>query len=329
MRYTILLLTSVVLVLSACQPNEKNFDASGNFETVERTISAEASGKIQRLDIEEGMILKAGDTIGKIDVKNLQLQAEQILASISAIEQKTNEAEPQIDILKAQLQTQQAQVASLEQQMTVLEKEVQRFRNLAKAKAVPQKQLDDLEGQQAVLQKQLNVANKQIGVIESQIASAKKSTRIQNRAILSEKLPTQKRLALIEEQISDGYIINDYPGTVTTQFAYDGEFTATGKPLYRIADLSEMTLRVYISGDQLGQIKLNDTVTVLTDDGQGGMHEDQGRISWISSKAEFTPKTIQTKDERANKVYAVKVKVKNDGTYKMGMYGQIKFRNDE
>ena len=313
------------MLLTSCGNSEKGYDASGSFEAIERTISAEATGKIKSLEIEEGQLLKAGEVIGNIDVSNLTIQSEQVQSSIQAINKKTNSATSQIVVLESQLITQESNASTLQQQLTNLEKEVKRFQNLVKANAVPQKQLDDLVGQKLVLQKQLAATETQSGVIKAQIDAARTNVNTQNRAILSEIEPNKKRLEFIEKQIKDGVIVNEYNGTVTTKIAYDGEFTSIGRPLYRIADLSNINLRVYVSGNQLPQIKLNQEVTVRTDDGNDGFTETKGIISWISSKAEFTPKTIQTKDERANLVYAIKVKVQNDGTYKMGMYGDIKF----
>ena len=320
-----LIILSLLLLFESCKDHSKDSDASGSFEAIERIISAEATGKILRLDIEEGKKLHAGDTIGSIDIANLAIQSEQILSSIQAISQKINDASPQIEILQSQLKTQVKQNATIIQQIENVEKEIDRFRNLVNANAVPQKQLDDIVGQKLVLQKQLSATQTQTEVIKTQIEAAKQNVALQNRSILSEIEPNQKRLALINKQIKDGTIINEYDGTVTTQLAYDGEFTVMGKPLYKIADLDNMTIRVYISGNQLPLVKLNQEVMVRTDDGKGGFVEDLGKITWISSKAEFTPKTIQTKDERANLVYAIKVKVKNDGRYKIGMFGEIKF----
>ncbi|GLR15748.1 HlyD family secretion protein [Portibacter lacus] len=314
------------LLLSACKSTDNNFDATGSFEAIERTISAQATGKILDLEIHEGQELKAGDTIGHVDVSALQLQAEQIEASIGAIGKKTNDAGPQVFILEAQKRVQEDQIATVEQQIEILDKEIGRFQNLVEAKAAPQKQLDDLTGQKSILVKKLKGAEMQIQVLNAQVEAAKKNVSVMNRGITSEIEPTLKRLEMIQKQIDDATIVNDFNGTVTTQFVYDGEFVSMGRPLYKIADLSEMTLKAYISGNQLAQIKLNDQVTVLTDDGSGGYKETTGTVSWISSKAEFTPKTIQTKDERANKVYAIKILVKNDGSYKMGMYAEVNFK---
>ena len=317
-----------LLLMASCNEDDHDYDATGNFEAIERIISAEAMGTILDLDIAEGDILASGDTIGRIDVTHLQLQAEQIRATMSALEERTSSAGPQVAILTAQQEAQRRQVASLERQMEITDKEVARFTNLVNAEAAPGKQLDDLTGQRAVLVEKLNAARQQINVIGEQIAATRYQVGVQNRSVLSESTPTAKRLALVEKQISDGIIVNDYPGTIINQYAYDGEFATVGKPLYQIADLSELILRVYVSGDQLGQVKLQDTVTVRTDDGSGGYRTTDGVITWISSKAEFTPKTIQTKEERANRVYAVKIRVLNDGSYKIGMYAQIKFRSD-
>lgn len=323
-KITIIIKTAVFLFLfNSCDNGKADYDATGSFEAIERTISAEATGKIKTLNIEEGQLLKAGDIIGSIDVSKLAIQSEQVQSSINAINKKTNSASAQISILESQLKTQEGQAATLAQQLSNVEKEISRFQNLVKANAAPQKQLDDLTGQKLVIQKQLEVAQIQSDVIKAQIAAATTNVNTQNRAILSEVEPNRKRLELIQKQIEDGTIINEYDGTVTTKLAYDGEFTAIGRPLYKIADLTNITLRVYISGDQLPQVKLNQEVIVRTDDGNGGFKETKGIVTWISSKAEFTPKTIQTKDERANLVYAIKVKVKNDGSYKIGMYGEV------
>ena len=322
---TIIQAATITILLAACTGTEKDYDASGSFEAIERTISAEATGKIITLNIEEGQQLRAGEVIGNIDIANLSIQSEQVQSSIKAIHKKTNDASAQISILESQLVTQKSQTATLQQQLENTEKEVNRFRKLVKANAVPQKQLDNLIGQKLVLEKQLIAAQTQANIIKAQIKAAATNVNTQNRAILSEVEPNQKKLELIEKQIKDGTIVNQYEGTITTQIAYDGEFTSIGRPLYKIANLSDITLRAYVTGNQLPQIKLNQEVIVRTDDGTGGFDETTGVISWISSKSEFTPKTIQTKDERANLVYAIKVKVQNDGRYKIGMYGELKF----
>jgi HlyD family secretion protein len=315
----------LLLTLTACKNKTKNFDATGSFEAEEIIVSAEQSGKILTLNIAEGQELASNITIGQIDVASLNVQKEQTIASVNAIGEKVNNAAPQVGILNSQIKTQQAQIATLNQQLAVLSKELNRTQNLVSADAVPQKQLDDLVGQKSILQKQIAASKEQIGVLNAQIISANANVAIQNRGVRSEVNPAKKRIAIIDEQISRGQIKNIVAGTVLTKYAIAGEYTNIGKPLYKIADLSNIILRAYITGNQLPQIKLNQKVKVNTDDGLGGFKETEGIITWINSKAEFTPKTIQTKDERANMVYAIKVLVKNNGMYKIGMYGEIKF----
>ena len=205
-----------------------------------------------------------------------------------------------------------AQLAALQSQLATAQKEKVRITNLVNGDAAPQKQLDDI--------------NAQIDVLKKQIEAQKSSLDISTESINSDVLPLQVQVEQLNDQLAKCKIINPANGTVLTKYAEANEMTATGKPLYKIADLSNIILRAYITGDQLTQVKLNQTVKVLTDDGKGGYKETEGTISWINDKAEFTPKTIQTKNERANMVYAIKVKVKNDGTYKIGMYGEIKFQ---
>ena len=310
--------------MASCKSGDQAFDASGVFEANEVVISSEATGRILKLDIAEGSILAAGQNIGSIDCANLGLQKAQVEASIDALGQKQNDASPQTQILREQLLTQQAQVATQKEQLRVLEKERVRLQNLVKAEAIPTKQLDDLEGQIDILKKQMATTETQAAVLRQQIKSQEQQVAIQNRGILSERKPLQERVAQIDDQLKRCFIINPQAGTVLVKYAELNEVTAMGKPLYKIADLSTLTLRAYISGDQLGKVKLNQQVKVFVDNGKEDYKEMAGTIESIATKAEFTPKTIQTKDERANLVYAIKIKVKNDGFLKIGMYGEVK-----
>jgi HlyD family secretion protein len=319
----ITLISISLMALVSCNSGKAKYDASGTFEADEIIVSAEATGKILQLDFEEGDTLAKNDAVGSIDVLGLELQKGQIEASLQAIGQKTNDAEPQVAILKAQSKTQKAQIEVLQQQIEVAEKERVRLGKLVKADAATPKQLDDAIGQIAVLQKQLNTAKEQLGVLEQQIASTRASVNLQNRGILSEKPGIQKRVEQVNDQIARGQIKNPAAGIVLAKYAMAGEFATLGKPLYKIADMSEMTLRAYITGAQLSSVKTGQNVKVLVDDGPDKLKELPGTVTWISNKAEFTPKTIQTKDERANLVYALKIKVKNDGTLKIGMYGEV------
>jgi HlyD family secretion protein len=215
-----------------------------------------------------------------------------------------------VELLQNQLAVQQSQLSNLLHEKT-------RIENLIKADAATGKQLDDMNAQIDVARKQLNVTQQQINVQRNNIAT-------QNRGILSEADPLKKRVAQLQDQAQKANIINPVAGTVISKYAEQGEVTAAGKALYKIADLSSLNLRAYITGIQLPQIKLGQAVKVLIDDGEKKYKEYSGMITWISDKAEFTPKTIQTKEERANLVYAVKIKVKNDGFLKIGMYGEVK-----
>lgn len=208
--------------------------------------------------------------------------------------------------------------------MRLLERERKRVDNLVKAEAVPSKQLDDVEGQIDILKKQIETTESQLTVFNQQIKSQIQQVSIQNRGVLSERKPLQERIAQMDDQLRRCNITNPFEGTVLVKYAAADEITAMGKPLYKIADLSTLTLRAYITGDQLAKVKLNQVVKVFVDNGKDDYKEVNGTVTWISGKAEFTPKTIQTKDERANLVYATKIKVKNDGYLKIGMYGEVK-----
>lgn len=317
-------LAGIVLMASCGNGNGKS-DASGTFEADEVIVSAEATGKILQLNVEEGAALAKDMVIGKIDPTAIELQKEQAASSVEALGQKTNDASPQVSVLESQIVLQNRQVAVDEEQLRVLQKEQQRFQKLVAADAVPAKQLDDINGQVNVLEEKIKAGKTQLSVLQSQVNAQRRQVAIQNRGILSEKDPMEKKVAIIEDQLNRTSIKNPLAGTVLTKYAQANEFTSTGKALYKIADLSVLKLRAYITGNQLAQVKLNQPVKVKVDDGKGGYREFSGTISWISDKAEFTPKTIQTKEERANLVYAVKINVKNDGYLKIGMYGEVLF----
>ena len=300
-----------ILFLASCNRTESKFDASGTFETDEVIVSASAAGKILSLNVDEGSNIARDSIIGRIDPTELNLQKEQVQASIEALSQKTSDVTPQIKMLQDQLAVQQTQLNNLLHEQT-------RIENLLKEDAATKKQLDDINFQVESVKKQMNVTQQQINVQKSNVAT-------QNRSILSEGKPLEKKKEQLQDQLNKTNIRNPINGTVLTKYAEAGEITSNGKPLYKIADLSTMNLRAYVTGAQLPQIKLGQPVTVLIDSGANNYRKLPGTITWISDKAEFTPKTIQTKDERANLVYAMKIKVKNDGYLKIGMYGEVKF----
>jgi len=297
--------------LAACNNNGTRSDASGTFEAEEIIVSSELAGRIISLAIQEGMLLPKDSAVGTIDATGISLQKEQVEASIQSLNAKTMDVTPQVRLLEHQRAVQQSRLNNLLQ-------ERQRVENLVKADAATKKQLDDIIAQIDVVEKEMNVTLQQIAVQRNSVST-------QNRSILSEGAPLQKRIAQLNDQLQRARIINPAEGTVLTKYAEPGEITSPGKALYKIADLSSLNLRAYITGIQLPEVKLNQPVKVLIDSGADKFKEYPGTIIWVSDKAEFTPKTIQTKEERANLVYAIKVKVKNDGYLKIGMYGEVVF----
>jgi HlyD family secretion protein len=303
--------TAVIsFVIIGCNGNGNKFDASGTFEADEVIVSSEMAGKILSFIVEEGMQLSKDSIIGTVDATNIGLQEQQVEASINALNQKTADVSPQVQLLQNQLAVQQSQLDNLLH-------EKNRVEILLKADAATGKQLDDVNAQIDVAKKNMSVTQQQINVQKNNIAT-------QNRSILSEAEPLRKRIAQLKDQAQRANIVNPVTGTVITKYAEEGEVISAGKALYKIADLSELNLRAYVTGVQLPKIKLGQTVKVMIDNGAKKYKEYSGTIVWISDKAEFTPKTIQTKEERANLVYAIKVKVKNDGYLKIGMYGEVK-----
>jgi len=298
------------LFIIGCNRNGNEFDASGTFEADETIVSSEMPGKILSFNVEEGMHLSKDSVVGTVDATNIDLQQQQVEASINALNQKTSNVNPQVELLQNQLAVQQSQLDNLLHEKT-------RIENLLKADAATGKQLDDINAQIDVVKKNMAVTQQQINVKKNDIAT-------QNRSILSEAEPLRKRIAQLEDQAQRANIVNPVNGTVITKYAEAGEITSSGKALYKIADLSELNLRAYVTGVQLPAIKLGQQVKVMIDKGEKKYTEYTGTIIWISDKAEFTPKTIQTKEERANLVYAIKMKVKNDGYLKIGMYGEVK-----
>ena len=295
MKTSIIALTCAAALIS-CSTDENKYDATGTFEAIETIVSAEATGTIQSLNIEEGQVLQRGSTIGYIDSTQLFLKRKQLQAQIRAVLSK----KPNIT----------TQLAALLEELEQAEREQRRIANLLKSDAATQKQLDD--------------ATAQVAIIKRKISAQESSLGITTASLREETFPLQVQIEQLDDQLTKCKIVNAVNGTVLTKYAETYETAVTGKPLYKIADLSNIILRAYITGDQFSQVKLNQKVTVLIDDADGKYKEYPGTMQWISDKAEFTPKTIQTKDERANLVYAVKIGVKNDGLLKLGMYGEVK-----
>jgi HlyD family secretion protein len=281
---------TLLLSLFSCNNSDNKADGYGNFEATEVTISAEANGKLEYLNIEEGDIIEPNTLVGLVDTIQLHLNKQQLVASKATVHSKSENVLSQISVLQAQLKT------------TLVEQK--RILNMFAENAATKRQVDEIEGK--------------IDVIKEQI----KGVQTQNAPIINEIESLNIQIKKIDDQIKNSKIINPIKATVLAKYAEPNEVTAFGKPLYKIANLSQMTLRVYISETQLPNIKLNQKVTVKIDNGTG-MKSYPGTISWISSVAEFTPKIIQTKEERVNLVYAVKVEVKNDGGLKIGMPAEM------
>ena len=296
MKYTIIILLTTFIVVS-CTKNKNDFDATGAFESVETIISTEAAGTLLQFNVEEGQVLSANQPIGIIDTTQLYLRKKQIEAQIDAILGQ----KPDIPV----------QIAALQEQLKQAELNQQRLKNLVKADAAPQKQLDD--------------ANTQIDVIKRQIEAQTSTLDINSQTVSRNVPPLEKQIAQLNDQLRKCRIINPVHGTVLTKYAQQFEITAPGKALYKIAELDTIILRAFVTGTQLSQLKLGQKMTVQVDDGSQKMKAYSGLVFWISDKSEFTPKTVQTKEERADLVYAIKVRVVNDGFLKIGMYGEVKF----
>ena len=291
-----LLATIVSIFLVSCSNSDGDVDASGTFETTEIIVSTESMGKIMQLNVEEGQQLNFNQRVGYIDTTQLYLKKLQLVASKKALQSRR----PDI----------QKQIAALEQQIETAKTERKRVENLVKAEASTTKQLDD--------------ANAQIKVLEKQLEATKSSLENTSNSILGDNEALQIQIEQIEDQLQKCYITSPISGVILTKYAEQGELATPGKALFKIGDVTNMILRAYVTSDQLTQIALGQKVKVYADYGED-RKEYEGVVSWISSKSEFTPKTIQTRDERANLVYAVKINIKNDGLLKIGMYGNVKF----
>jgi len=287
----------LLIIFFGCGNGNGKFDASGTFESEEVIVSSEAMGKLVMLNVEEGMQLKQNQLVGVVDTLQLYLKKKQLEATIKAVLSK------QPDIA--------AQLAIIEEQIKTASTEKRRIENLIKSNAAATKILDDI--------------NAQLELLDRQYQATKSNLSITKQGLQNETYPLLAQIEQIEDQINKSIIKNPVDGTVLTRYAKQNEITTNAKALYKIADLSTMTLRAYINGDQLGGIKLGQKVKVFVDKGNEEQKEMNGEIYWVSSKAEFTPKTIQSKDERANLVYAIKVRVNNDGYLKIGMYGEVRF----
>jgi HlyD family secretion protein len=296
-QVTCIAATMAVLLMASCGASEQEADATGVFEATEIVVSAEAGGRIMELAISEGDRINGGDCAGYIDSAQLYLKKQQIAAGLKAV-----------DIRRPDIRR---QMAVLEQQIDAARTEQQRMQNLVRAHAGSQKQVDDIVNSIQLLQKQL----------EAQRSTLQKTSGSAG----AEAQALQYHIMQLDDQLQKCRIINPRTGTVLVKYAEAGEVTMPGKPLYKIADTGLLYLRAYVVASQLSRLKQGQSVRVFADFGTGNRREYPGVISWISDKSEFTPKGIQTRDERDNLVYAIRIAVKNDGYLKIGQYGEVLF----
>ena len=280
-------------IIAACGIHENQSDAYGNFEATEVLVGAEVQGRVTEFKVDEGQTLEKGCIVGYIDTVSVNLR------KLQTVSQK--------DASVARLAQVQAQIAVQEEQKKVLQQEQTRVSNLIQSNAAPTKQLDDINGQ--------------LDILNGQIAS----TRSQNQIIANDIKALQYQVAQVDDQLAKSIIRNPIKGTLLEKYIETGEIAVAGKSLYKIADLSVLKLRVFVSGAQLPNIKIGQKVHVEIDESESKNRTLEGTISWISQQAEFTPKIIQTKEERVNLVYAVKIDVVNDGSLKIGMPGEVRF----
>lgn len=291
MKNIILIICSITL-LAACGNNQDKSDAFGNFEAEEVIISSEMTGKLMEFNLDEGTVLNESSIVGIIDTMPLYLQKKSLLAQKNVIRTKYSNLYAQIDVLKDQIET--------------AEKDRARVQKMLGGKAATEKQLDDINGRLSVLDKQISQVN------------------AQNPTIAGELYALDTQIEQINDKLKRSIIVNPIKGTVLAKYADRFEIALQGKPLYKIANLDYLILKAYVSGAQLPKVKIGSKVKVIIDNDSETNRELSGIVTWVSPKAEFTPKIIQTKEERVNMVYAIKVKVKNDGILKIGMPGEIK-----
>ena len=292
----IYIIASIVLLLTACGKKEKEYDATGTFEATETTVSAEQSGTLLSFSLNEGDEVEEGREVGLIDTTQIWLKIQQTRATKAVY----NSQKPDME----------KQIAATRQQLSKAQTEQRRYQELVNDGAAPRKMLDDAVSQVQVLQRQL----------AAQISSLSTSTDALNKQMAA----TDVQVNQLRDQLQKCHIYTPVAGTVLEKYVERGEFVATGKPLFKVADTRQMYLRAYVTSAQLQHIKVGQTVKVFADYGNGQRKAYDGRVSWISSRSEFTPKTILTDDERADLVYAVKIAVKSDGYIKIGMYGEVK-----
>ena len=335
----LLLLAIGALMVASCGKDKQDYDATGTFEATEITVSAESAGQLKTFNISEGQVLNNGVTVGQIDAQQLTLKRNQLATN----NEQLVATHGQLDANKRQLAANKQatssrqldlkkQVAAIRQQIVNQQRERQRFTELLKDGAVARKQVYDIDYQLQVLKKQLAATEEQIASQNAALADQNKGITAQMEGIdaqqavvNAQQAGVRSQQAQIDDQIAHTFIKSPITGTVLEKYAEAGEFVAVGKPLFKVANMKRMFIRAYITSAQLKNIRLGQKVKVMADYGKGQKKAYNGVITWISSRSEFTPKTIVTDDERADLVYAIKIQFQNDGYVKIGMYGEVKF----
>ena len=318
-------LLSSLLTTSSCSSGEKEYDATGTFETTEVVVSAKATGQLEQFQLLEGQQITAGAQIGQIDSEQLHLKKQQLETTRSQVEANRRQLALSREATDSRRLDLENQLASIKQQISNARKEQQRYSELVSDGAVPRKQLDDINYQISVLEKQLAATREQLAATNESLSRQAESVGAQMEGLEAQQRGISVQQSQLDEQIGDTYITAPIAGTVLEKYVEQGEFVSMGMPLFKIADTGNMILRAYVTSAQLQNVKLGQKVKVFADYGNGQRKEYAGTVSWISSQAEFTPKTILTDDERADLVYAVKISVRNDGFIKIGMYGEVRF----
>lgn len=321
----IVIMAAGLVMLASCSDKEKEFDATGVFEATEVTISAESAGQLTSFNVEEGAMLSADMVVGSIDNEQLQLKKQQLATSHDQLSANRQQLASTRDATNSKRLDLEKQLASLRQQINNQQRERQRFAELVSDGAVARKQLDDIDYQINVLEKQLAATQEQLRSTNQSLEEQARAIDAQMQGIEAQQRGIGVQQSQLDNQIQHSFVRTPIRGTVLEKYAERGEFVATGKPLFKMADTENMFIRAYVTSAQLQSIKVGQKVKVFADYGDGQKKEYAGTVTWISSRSEFTPKTILTDDERADLVYAMKIAIKNDGYVKIGMYGEVKF----
>ena len=294
------MLAGWALMMAACGGNEREYDATGTFEATETTVFAEQSGALLTFNVNEGDMIEAGKEVGLVDTTQVWLKIQQLGATKA--------------VFQSQKPDMEAQIAAIRQQLAKAQQDEQRYRELVADGAAPSKMLDD--------------ATNQVKVLQRQLVAQQSALSTSTRSLDKQMVATDIQVNQLRDHLQKCHVVTPTKGTVLEKYVERGEFVTVGKPLFKIADTEDMFMRAYVTSAQLQNIKLGQKVTVFADYGDDQRKEYRGTVSWISSRSEFTPKTILTDDERADLVYAVKIAIKNDGFVKIGMYGEVRLREE-